>query len=318
MSSSSDRRCNPLVIDPRGRAGDARDAIAVAAKAAEGLAAGSPVHVRLGDLGVDDRSALALASGIADAICESLNDRCGSRFELEWKPAHERPPGRLLPHHDGGSVTGLEVPGVCVETAGSRHAYAGFFVEAEGRDPCETAFYPLLQPLHDAAVERDGSTDPSAAMTDVGRRRRALARRSRTGYFTLPATLGATSADILAVDDYEAANDLPVETLRRHAPLLDRVRACPCGGCGGQSERVFCAGVQEALGMTWPAFRERYELVAIAQRHDLLMWNNMFMQHGAGAAGPGRKLRHVYFKLPTGPPFDHWLADQWARQWPVD
>jgi hypothetical protein len=79
--------------------------------------------------------------------------------------------------------------------------------------------------------------------------------------------------------------------------------------------RVFCHQVLMATGLTWDAFRERWEVMVPGEHCDLLFGHNLTMLHGGLAGGARRVLDPLCLVVdrPTGPAYEQWLATSWRR-----
>jgi hypothetical protein len=68
----------------------------------------------------------------------------------------------------------------------------------------------------------------------------------------------------------------------------------------------------QTLGATWPEVRARYETAVVAERHDLLMANNLTLYHAADSV-PSRTIvpMCIVTTRAEGVAYEGWLAGQW-------
>jgi len=62
----------------------------------------------------------------------------------------------------------------------------------------------------------------------------------------------------------------------------------PLRTCVGDTGRMFCHLLVQSVGMSWPAFRQRYEILVPSETYDLIVGHNLTMLHGGWAGGPDR------------------------------
>jgi hypothetical protein len=292
---------------------------AVGTRAGRAVARNDVCRVAIGALGLSATDSLAVARAVFRGFVVHIDSVGDVGFRTVWKDAHILGPAPvdrdrvMLPHHDGGSVTRLEAPGGTGR--GTPKAYAGFVVVESGAGTARTTFYDLVTIIADL-LDTPG---PAAGVRWYTRTMARVADIQRgngitTRYVTLPMICGARSPALLAVDRNEGHDDLTADEISR-CPELDALRTgCVCGDCVGEVSRVHCRGVFAGTGLSWPEFRARYEIAVTAARWDLVLWNNVFRQHGAIGGGAGRTLKHVY-AVPHGRDgrYSAWLTAHWNR-----
>ncbi|MGH8795207.1 MAG: hypothetical protein ACRDXX_21525 [Stackebrandtia sp.] len=300
------------------------EAEAVGARAAELVHAEGVCKIDTGSLGLPHDQTASLAAAIFESFAARLDQLLGVGFETTWKQQHlvvdASDPDRriLLPHHDGGSVTKLETAERPLSEPGRRRkAYAAFIVVEAGLNPdAVTVFYPLL-PLVEAVC---GRGEPRGGLAWYNETLANLAEFTQDigiggRYLTLPTLLGVRSRTSVVVDRSDGHNDLTPEELAL-APELLRLRgSCPCGTCPGEVARVFCRDLHDALGLTLSQLHREFGSGLAAAAGDLVLWNNVFLQHGAIGGGKGRTLRHGYLTSPYDARYSRWLDRMWRHCW---
>jgi hypothetical protein len=286
--------------------------------------------VRIGRLQLPPDDSIEVARRVFDAFQHRVatHDRLG--FRQVWKRPHvvvtaTPTSGRvLLPHHDGGSVTRLETPDATrLLDRVERKAYAAFVVVDTGTGPSTTTFYPIVPMVRRAMVPT--GVDAAPNLSDAyrwfdGNRRRFAETKRRYGiegrYLTLPRALGAHTPALIVLDRNEGHDDLTADEVALFPHLATMRAGCPCGTCRGEVTRVYCHGLNEAMGLSWPQVRAEYESPVSAERWDLVLWNNVFLQHGAVGGGTNRTLMHAYLVWQgPGREYAAWTAGLWAQHW---
>lgn len=300
-------------------------------RAADVVAYADVCHVRLGRLGLTADGSAAVARRLFDAFHRRVAEDSPLGFRQVWKKPHVVIPAEapsadrvMLPHHDGGSITRLETPASTRELElVERKAYAGFLVIDAGAVAATTTFYPMV-PMIRCAAPGSGPDDATGlagvcawydgnvlAFAEAARRYGLEGR-----YLTLPRALGTRTRELIAIDRNLGHEDVTADELRSFPELERWRRECPCGTCQGELTRIYCHGLAEATGRSWPQIRAGFETSLLAERGDLVLWNNVFLQHGALGGGANRTLMHAYLvSQGSGPEYAQWAAGHWARQW---
>ncbi|KZM50317.1 hypothetical protein [Labrenzia sp. OB1] len=241
----------------------------------------------------------------------------------------------LLPHSDGGHQSYLTPsrrhrPGFDARDRlfsnkwyfkrASHKMYQGFIITNTGQPPGTTYYYSLFAALELAYRHQTGDSDAGLGeLAGFCERniRNALDLRSthRSRYPTIAAILGARDPEFhVLTSGPRAESELWPEQYASMPKLCEMADACPCGTCDGPGMRLFCHQCFECTGLSWPEFRDRLEVSAVADRYDLLMGNNLTLLHAADSATE-RTILPVCFVIdqPETIDYENWLASQWER-----
>jgi hypothetical protein len=267
------------------------------------------------------------------------------RLEIDKQQTTDIPSGSRirtrLPHSDGQHCSYLtpsaeDVPGWDASlrtfslsgytTTAAHKLYQGIFITDPGHALSVTTYYDWLSIIADVRTLRrldsDDGADPRAAARWLGDNlRHALALRSRHGcsYPSLGAMLGLTEEAFHGMGFANAEDPLPAEVGKKYPILWPMTQACACGTCIGETGRVFCHLLVQSAGMSWSAFRQRYEILVPGERYDLLFGHNLTMLHGGWAGGPDRLIEPLCLVVdePSGTDYERWLAASWRRKLPA-
>lgn len=317
-----------------------------AAAWADGVAAAierpSGVVVRIGALRRPVDESRRLAHLAADAVCEALRRRgapAPMRLEIDRPQATEVRDRRivrtLLPHHDGQHCSYL-TPSILdvpeweparrtfsdegFTTTNAHKLYHGIFVAEPGEGLSVTTYVDWVAVVRLAfarAIGHEPASVPELARWLGGNIERSLRWQPSHGcrYLSMGAALG--SRDLvqhgvschMAEADFSAAEHVRFPALR----ALREPCACPCGECGGPAERMVCAMLHHTTGLTFPAWRLRFEVAVPSEQGDLVMGHNLRLVHGGLMGGATRLLEPLCMVVdrPEGPDYEAWLAAQW-------
>lgn len=328
--------CSPL-LGPQHREQAAADVAAVAASQVErhGFAV-----LRIGALRLDENQSRDIARLLVHELRSALVAAgAPEQLEVEIDKAQQTPVAAdfavrsLLPHHDGQHASYLtpstfDVPDWApaqrtfsdsgFTTTHVHKLYQGIFVSAPGTGLSATTYYDWLRILEDVRASRGGGPAGSTPEWLAANLRRCLAARGThaTAYPTLAGMLGVTEEALVATPLLHCEDPLPQAAVRRFPLLSGLATGCACGRCAGPVERVFCHAVTLATGLSWPAFRSRYEIIAPSERFDLLVGNNLTMLHGGFAGGRDRVIEPLCLTLdrPEGAGYEQWLSRAWRRR----
>jgi hypothetical protein len=303
------------------------------------------VVFRIGRLRLGSTESRALALLIAERLGEVLEDLGAPpsiRLEVDRPQETFVPEGfptrTLLPHHDGGHCSYLTPSREDVvdwnpawrtfstsgyTTTEAHKLYQGIFVADPGEALSATTYYDWIRILEDVRADRGMDVDVPATAAWLGANvRRALELQDLHGsaYPSLGALLGVNELAFQAVSFHHAEAALPAAAKERFPILVPLARRCPCGSCVGETERVFCHVVLLATGLTWAAFRARYELLVPNERYDLVFGHNLTMLHGGLAGGRGRVIEPLCLVVdePSGAAYERWLGASWRGSLPID
>lgn len=306
--------------------------------AVQSLSYGGPILVRLG-AHISGGDAIARATsavhGLASAMSGTLPTLAVDVGDIEMAtlvlPGHST--RFLLPHTDGAHRSFVtpstnDVPEwspdmrtfdrVGGDLTPFHTVFQGFLVLETGSLQPATCYYDIVRAAADAYEHRTGAS--ANTVTELQRwvgQNIALSLASshvhQSRYLTLPALLGATLPHFhLRPPQARRESEFTSEQLQRFEVLRAISFACSCGACEGPGERQLCDGLVEAMGLTWPQFRERYEFRLSAERHDLVIASNLFLWHAAESSYSDRALLPLSLvALPRGPAYEAWLSRQW-------
>lgn len=342
LSDSADLDCGSLLANPEDTVDD------LVKQAVESLHDGGVTVFRLGRLRLseeDSRSlALLIVTRLRDALL-ALGAPRALRLEIDRQQTTDMPSGAeirtRLPHFDGQHCSYLtpsaeDVPGWDAglrifssrgyTTTAAHKLYQGIFITDPGHALSVTTYYDWLSIIADVRrlrrLDSGQDADPLAAEQWLGDNlRRALALQPSHGcsYPSLGAMLGLTEEAFHGMGFANAEDPLPAEVGKRYPILWPMTQACVCGTCVGDTGRVFCHLLVQSVGMPWPAFRQRYEILVPSERYDLLIGHNLTMLHGGWAGGPGRLIEPLCIVVdePSGTDYERWLAASWRRALPA-
>jgi len=242
----------------------------------------------------------------------------------------------LLPHQDGGhcsflTPSRLDCPGLDVDERvfsntvywkrPSHKMFQGFIITHTGEPRGTTYYYNTLTLLWDAFRHRHGRAPSGVGELaefnlDNLRRSRAEQSTHRSRYVTLGALLGSPElAHHVMPSGPRAESELWPEQYANLPELCSLADHCPCGGCRGPGERLFCHASKRTLGRTWPEFRAGYEVSVVGELHDVMVGNNLTQLHAAESDAT-RTIRPLCLVLdrPDSAGYERWLAEQW-RIW---
>lgn len=342
VSDSADLDCESLVANPEGTVDG------LVKHAAECLHESGVTIFRLGRLRLGEEDSRRLARLIASRLCEKLiayGAPKALRLENDKIQTTDVPSGATirtrLPHFDGQHCSYLTPSATDVPdwdpalrtfsttgytTTAAHKAYQGIFLVDPGHALSVTTYYDWLAIIADVRrrrrLESDMRADPRAAARWLGdnlRRTLALQPSHGCSYPSLGAMLGLTEEAFHGVGFANAEDPLPAEVGERYPILWPMTQACACGTCIGDTGRVFCHLLMQSVGMSWPAFRQRYEILVPGERYDLLFGHNLTMLHGGWAGGPGRLIEPLCLVVdePSGTDYERWLAASWRRTLPA-
>jgi hypothetical protein len=342
VPGSADLDCGSLVSNPEDTVDD------LVRRAMECLHDGGVTVFRLGRLrfGGDDSRRLALL--IANRLRESLiglGAPRALRLENDRVQTTDIPSGveirTRLPHFDGQHCSYLTpsteddpewdaalrtFSSSGYTTTAAHKLYQGIFITDPGHALSVTTYYDWLSVIADVRrlrhLDSGEGADPGAAARWLGDNlRRGLARQPSHGcsYPSLGAMLGLTEEAFHAMGFANAEDPLPAEVGTKYPILWPMTQQCPCGTCVGDTGRVFCHLLMQSVGMSWPAFRQRYEILVPSERYDLIIGHNLTMLHGGWAGGPDRLIEPLCLVVddPSGTDYERWLAASWRRTLPA-
>ncbi len=342
VSDSANLDCESLLANPEDTVDD------LVERAVESLQHGGITVFRIGRLRLGEEDSRSLARLIASRLRDvmiSLGAPESLRLEIDKQQTTDIPSGAQirtrLPHFDGQHCSYLtpsteDVPDWDVSmrvfstsgytTTAAHKLYQGIFVADPGHALSVTTYYDWLSVIADVRLRRrlnsNGDVSIRAAARWLGdniRRTFALQHSHGCSYPSLGAMLGLTEEAFHAMGFANAEDPVPVEVGKRYPVLWPMTQACPCGTCIGDTGRVFCHLLLQSVGMTWPAFRERYEVLVPSERYDLLIGHNLTMLHGGWAGGPDRLLEPLCLVVDraAGIDYERWLAASWRQALPV-
>ncbi len=325
-----------------------RERVQLAAKQLDILPCG--VVFRLGKLSLPVDTVRKVAFSIVQMLRDEMfvgNDDVV--VELENRPrtpnvASNRQVRTLLPHHDGMHATyfsppesmvpgfGLdrvsgaaedlrEVRGTMRPSVSSMHKlYSGFFLEEPGEGLSVTTFYDLLLLLERAYEVSNGRV--AASRQEIAewlasniRWNHASRDNHRSRYVALAAVLGSRHMMHHAISPHVTEETFTEEEMLRFPMTREFLLKAQGQDFGGPIGYLHEHIIEETLGMSWEKCRERYEVCVTSERHDLVVFNNVALVHGAPMGGSGRVLNGVAISTSEtrGKAYERWLSTQWAR-----
>lgn len=314
----------------------------LATRAAKALDQHGFIVFRIGALRLGETESRAMAHALSDALRLALVEAgAPENMVLEIDKAQPTPVPEAfatrtaLPHHDGQHSSYLTPSLLDVAdwdpelrtfstsgytTTHTHKLYQGILITDPGEALSVTTYYDWLRVLRDVHRSRFGAadTDPVAVQRWLGGNlRRSIEAGAKNGsaYPTLAGMLGLAEEPLLATALFCAEDDVP-ESAKQRFPLLRSLSAqCPCRQCLGETRRVMCHVTTLGAGLTWPEFREKYEICAPSERFDLLVGHNLGMHHGGLAGGRGRMIEPLCYVVdePRGSVYESWLARSWRR-----
>jgi hypothetical protein len=339
---SADLDCGSLLANPEDTVDD------LVKRAVDSLHDKGVTVFRLGRLRLGEEDSRRLGLLIARRICEmlvALGAPKALRLEIDKQQTTDVPSSAQirtrLPHFDGQHCSYLtpsaeDVPGWDAAlrtfsfsgytTTAAHKLYQGIFITDPGHALSVTTYYDWLSIIADVRrlrhIDSDDDGGPRAAARWLGdnlRRTLALLPSHGCSYPSLGAMLGLTEEAFHGMGFANAEDPLPAEVGKRYPILWPMTQACACGTCIGDTGRVFCPLLVQSVGMTWPAFRQRYEILVPSERYDLIFGHNLTMLHGGWAGGPGRLIEPLCMVVdePSGTDYERWLAASWRRMLPV-
>jgi hypothetical protein len=343
LPKSADLDCGSLTANPDD---DTTDDLV--RRAVESLHDGGVTAFRLGRLRLGGDESLHLARLIVSRLRDmlvALGAPPALRVENDKVQTTDIPSGARirtrLPHFDGQHCSYLtpsteDVPtwdaalrtfsSSGYTTTAAHKMYQGIFITDPGHALSVTTYYDWLSIIADVRelrrLDSAREADPRTAAQWLGdnlRRTLGLQPSHGCSYPSLGAMLGLTEEAFHAMGFANAEDPLPPEIGARYPVLWPMTRACPCGTCVGETGRVFCHLLVQSVGMPWPAFRQRYEILAPSERYDLIIGHNLTMLHGGLAGGPDRLLEPLCLVVdePSGADYERWLAASWRRMLPA-
>jgi hypothetical protein len=298
--------------------------------------------VRIGRLRLAEDESRRIAHAVMEDICARMKLAHGLaqlRVEVDAPQATAVTPGRtartLLPHHDGQHCSYL-TPSRCLvpdwdsgyRTFGTRHytttpahkLIQAIFVVDPGFGISATTFFDWLAVLRDVRTARGLDDDLEATARWLGANFVASLsmRDRREDYPSVAGMLGCGVAHLADVSYHYAEEPVPPELIERFPQVTDLIASCPCGRCSGETERLFCHSLVASAGMTWDAFRARYERIIASERFDLVISHNLTMLHGGWAGTCDRRIEPLCLVMDEagGEPYEAWLQSSWQRGWP--
>ncbi|WP_394617060.1 hypothetical protein JNUCC0626_46870 [Lentzea sp. JNUCC 0626] len=316
----------------------------LARRAADLLHSNGFVIFRLGRLRLGAEDSRALARTLTFALREELVRRgAPDDLRVEQDKAQETfvPPGfgtrTLLPHHDGQHCSYLtpsrrddeawspqwrEFGSSGYTTTPAHKMYQGVFMADPGEGLSITTYYDWLDVLATVHTERHGGTaDPAVVARWLGGNQRAaldLQPKHGCAYPSFSGMLGLSEPMWHGLSFHHAEAPLSDEDRKRYPVAVPLTASCPCGGCVGESARLFCHQMLQATGRNWADYRRKWEVLAPSERFDLLFGHNLTMLHGGLAGGRGRVIEPFCLVVdePAGEQYEDWLAASWRRTLP--
>jgi hypothetical protein len=315
------------------------DLAVVAAQAADLLETRGVVVFRVGRLRLDEAASRRMVHELAEAMREALlKHELPPEAVVEIDRPQDTPvPGggttrTMLPHHDGMHSSYLTPSLLDVAdwqpewrtfsdtgytTTHSHKLYQGLFITNPGEGLSATPYYDWLQVLADVHAAQGGEPGAAVIAAWLGANlRHTCTRRAEHGalYPTIAGMLGLREPAFEATPVLRAEADLSEQARRAHPILESMARRCPCGECAGEEGRLLCHVLTLAAGGSWPEFRRRYEVLAVTERYDFVMANNLTFMHGGLAGGRDRTLEPICLVAePWGDAYERWLARSWRR-----
>lgn len=311
----------------------------LASHAADVLERHGFIVFRIGALRLGREESRSLACQITDAMRREFIDRgapedlaleCGRVEKTVFNGDHET--RTMLPHQDGGHTSYLtpsilDEPGWPVQrpsfaeqgytTTPAHKMYQAIFIVDPGEGLSVTTYYDWLTIIEDAKRAQNPGDDRTLSAWFGENITRMVAERHwfGFGYPTLAAMLGGTGDAVTAIPLLRSEEDLPAEAKQRYPELSESAARCPCGACAGETRRTFCHVTHRTLGLSWPQFRERYEVLVPSERYDLPFAHNLTMLHGGLCGGRERLMEPMCLVVnePAGPAYERWLRTSWRR-----
>jgi hypothetical protein len=342
VPDSADLDCESLLVNPEGVVDD------LVRRAVERLHDGGVTVFRIGRLRLGQEESRDLAQLVSSRLRDmmvALGAPPALRLEIDRPQTTDMPPGAQirtrLPHFDGQhcsylTPSGEDVPGwdpsqrafssSGYTTTAAHKLYQGIFIADPGYGLSVTTYYDWLSIIDDVLsrrrINRDGDRDVKAAERWLGENiSRMFAMQADHGcsYPSLGGMLGLTEEAFHGMSFANAEDPLNPEVGDRYPVLWPMTQECPCGTCIGDTGRVFCHLLVQSIGTTWPAFRQRYEILVPTERYDLVIGHNLTMLHGGWAGAPDRLLEPLCLVVdePAGAGYEQWLAASWRRTMPV-
>lgn len=301
----------------------------------------SGIVICIGKLRLSLEKSRLLAHSIGHALCDELI-KSGAPDNMSVEIANLLQPSlikhykvrTLLPHHDGGHCTYLS-PSMLdnpdwkpqwrsfsnegYTTTAAHKLYQGIFIVEPGEGLSITTYYDWLAVLHHAYEYNTGNIPDSLdqVMSWLGLnilRALELQPQHRCGYLTLGGALGGTRLSYLGTPIHRAEADFSSEEIKMFPELeqynvsVDKSRYSP-------TERFLSQVLTDTMGVSWPEFRNIYEVCLPSERFDLVLAHNLTLLHGGLMGGPGRQLEPICMTLdsPIGIQYEQWLAQSWRR-----
>ena len=270
------------------------------------------VLVKTGRLTGIDR--VATARRIVDGFAARVRDRFALDVatEVDRPQICDLPPGAtrtLLPHHDGGHCSFLTAPAGdgpprrralthdAFTTTNAHKVYQGLLLREAGDGLSLTSYFDLVHLLVDAWGHQRGAPAQLPALLTwyQGHVDAAIDRVAGRGYLAIGAQLGARG-------------------LARDAAIHHARATLELDGVPHAVDDLADAAARETLGVSFAELLARHAVLAPSETGDLLIGHNLFAWHGGVEGGRGRDILPMCVTAtPTGPAYERWLAEHWAR-----
>lgn len=311
----------------------------LAATATDVLEEYGVIVFRIGRLRLGEEESRQRAYGIAEAMRrelvargapDNLSVECGKVEKTVFNGNHQT--RTMLPHHDGGHTSYLtpstfDEPDWPVQrpsfadtgytTTPAHKMYQAIFIIDPGEGLSVTTYYDWLRIIEDSRKAQGNGDDRRLTAWYGENITRMVSDRARFafGYPTLAGMLrqARDAVDLMPLLRSEEA--LPSTAKQQFPELTWIVSACPCDTCSGETVRAFCHVVDRSLRLSWPEFRECYEVLAPTERYDLPFAHNLTMLHGGLCGGRKRVIEPICLTVhePGGPAYERWLQASWQR-----
>ena len=289
----------------------------------------SGVVIRIGRLRLPIEESRYLAHAAAQATCYALKGQGAPhalRLEIDRVQTTEvvnRSGVRtLLPHHDGQHRSYLTPSLVDVPDWNPQHRtfsdsgfsttmahklYQGIFVLECGEGLSVTTYYNWLAVLNRGFEHSTG--DPARSTSELAGWLGANIVRSLNWqpehgcrYLSVGAALGSHRLIHHGVSCHTAEAEFAESECSRFPKLRD-FHSCLCGTCPAPAQRMLCDMLVHTTGLTYPQFRNQFEVCVPSELGDLVMGRNLRLVHGGLMGGEKRLLEPLCLVVdrPAGP-----------------
>lgn len=316
-----------------------RELPGLAAAATDVLEEHGVVVFRIGRLRLGEEESRRRAYGVAEAMRRALVARgapdglsveCGKVEKTVFNGDHAT--RTMLPHHDGGHTSYLtpsavDEPDWPVQrpsfadtgftTTPAHKMYQAIFIIDPGEALSVTTYYDWLRIIEDSRKAQGNGDDHRLTAWYGENITRMVSERQRFafGYPTLAGMLRQVRDAVDLMPLLRSEEALPTAAKQQYPDLSQIVSACPCGTCSGETMRAFCHVVSRSVQLSWPEFRERYEVLVPTERYDLPFAHNLTMLHGGLCGGRERLMEPICLTVhePGGLAYERWLQASWRR-----